>query len=94
MRFSVLVLVLAACVPAVAPVAPVDIYVDPNATPESACGALARLHCGESRPAANGTTCPDVVRMAMRLRAIDLACITAATDIAAVRQRGSIRCRE
>lgn len=88
-------IVLTACVPSRTPVVPMDYVVDPNATPETACGALTRLHCGEARPAANGTSCPDVVRRMMRLRNVDLGCVTSAPDVASVRMcTGAVRCRE
>lgn len=83
---------LVACTP-VGPVAPSP--VDPNATPESACTTLAILGCGESAQAANGASCPDVLRKAMQLRNFDLACIASAVDVAAVRAcGGAVRCRE
>lgn len=92
MRLVAIAFVLAACIPTPAPVAPVD--ADPNATPESACVALTRLSCPEALPTANGVTCPEVVRKAMRLRAMPLGCISAAPDVGSVRMCGAVRCRE
>ncbi len=90
MRFLALVLVLAACTPVVSPVEPADW----PPSPEGACANLERLGCGEAKPALDGSSCPTVVRRAMRLRDMKLACVATAGDVTALRECSSVRCRD
>jgi len=86
-RALALFLVLAACTPAAAPI-------DWPSSPEGACNHLEELGCPEAKPAADGSTCPMVVRRAQRLVDMKLACITAAADVDALRACGTVRCRD
>jgi hypothetical protein len=63
-----------------------------EATCETACANLERLHCPESKPNAKGMTCPQVCQHAERLRDMNLACVTTASDLASLSQCGSVRC--
>jgi hypothetical protein len=83
-----LIVALNSCQPQAAPLPPMP------GTPEAACANLSRLECPEARPSRTGALCPDVVRKALRLRPIDLLCVSNAPTIDDLREcdSGAVRC--
>lgn len=86
-----LVVAAASCCHPPAPVVSPDASLT-EATCETACANLERLHCPEAKPNAKGITCPQVCQHAERLRDMSLACVTTASDLASLSTCGSVRC--
>ena len=89
--FGLVVAAASCCHPPPAPVVSPDATFA-EATCETACANLERLHCPEAKPNAKGITCPQVCLVAERLRDMNLACVTTASDLASLSTCGSVRC--
>lgn len=63
-----------------------------NASEEAVCQNLARLQCPEGKPTQSGMSCPDVLRKALKLRDLPMACLSYAPDVTALRECGGVRC--
>ena len=81
----ILVLIVAAC--AEEPVSPHrdDVV--------SACAGLRALGCPEGNGVLGGDTCEVIIARRHTIHPLDLACFAGASDVAAARKCGSLRCQ-